>query len=96
MPSAPEGAGGAEGRTWSGCEYCIDIGSTIARKSSLSDEQLLALPAYRESGLFSELEMLVLDYTAAMSRTPVEVGDELFAALREHFDERQLIGSSRA
>ena len=26
-----------------------------------------------------------------MTRTPPEVGDELFAALREHFDERQLV-----
>ena len=26
-----------------------------------------------------------------MSRTPVAVTDELFAALREHFDERQLV-----
>jgi hypothetical protein len=26
-----------------------------------------------------------------MTRTPVEVTDELFARLREHFDERQLV-----
>jgi len=26
-----------------------------------------------------------------MSRTPVEVTDELFAALREHFDDTQLV-----
>ena len=26
-----------------------------------------------------------------MSRTPVEVSDELFAALREHFDQTQLV-----
>lgn len=73
------------------CEYCIDIASSAARKSGLSDAQLLALPAYRESGAFSELEKLVLDYAVAMSRTPVEVSDELFTALREHFDEHQLV-----
>jgi AhpD family alkylhydroperoxidase len=73
------------------CEYCIDIASSAARKSGLSDAQLLALPHYRESGEFSQLEQLVLDYAVAMSRTPVEVSDELFAALREHFDERQIV-----
>jgi AhpD family alkylhydroperoxidase len=73
------------------CEFCIDIASSIAHRAGLSDEQLLALPRYRESELFSELEKLVLDYAAAMSRTPVRVSDELFAALREHLDDAQLV-----
>src|SRR5262249_42223657 len=73
------------------CEYCIDIGSSIARRSGLSDEQLLALPTYRDSNLFSDLEKLVLDYASGISATPVDVSDELFAALSEHFDERQLV-----
>ena len=33
----------------------------------------------------------MLDYAAGMSRTPVEVPDELFARLREHFDDAQLV-----
>lgn len=73
------------------CEYCIDIASSVARKSGLRDAQLLALAHYRESDEFSELEKLVLDYTVAITRTPVEVSDELFASLREHFDERQIV-----
>ena len=73
------------------CEYCIDIGSSIARRSGLSDEQLLALPTYRDSDLFSDLEKLVLDYASGISATPVGVSDELFGALREHFDEAQLV-----
>ena len=77
--------------TLSHCEYCIDIGSSIARRSGLSDEQLLALPCYRDSALFSDLEKLVLDYASGISVTPVDVSDELFAALREHFDEAQLV-----
>jgi AhpD family alkylhydroperoxidase len=74
------------------CEYCIDLGSQIARRrSGLSDEQLLALPRYRESELFTDLEKLVLDYAVGMSRTPVDVSDALFAELREHFDDAQLV-----
>ena len=73
------------------CEYCIDMGSQIARLSGLSDEQLLALPRYRESELFTPLEKLVLDYAVGMSRTPVDVSDALFAELREHLDEAQLV-----
>lgn len=73
------------------CEYCIDIASSVARKAGLSDAQLLALPRYRESDLFSDLEKLILDYAVGISRTPVEVPDELFAALCKHFDVPQLV-----
>lgn len=73
------------------CEYCIDMGSTISRRLGLTDEQLLALPDYQTSPLFSELDKLVIDYAVGMSRTPVDVSDELFGKLRRHFDEAQLV-----
>ncbi len=73
------------------CEFCCDIASSISRENGVTEAQLLALPHHRESEEFSELEMLVLDYTTAISRTPARVSDELFASLREHFDERQLV-----
>ncbi len=73
------------------CEYCIDMGSAIARRWGLADEELLALPDYQTSPLFSELDKLVLDYAVGMSRTPVEVSDELFDKLRQHLDEAQLV-----
>jgi AhpD family alkylhydroperoxidase len=77
--------------TMTSCEYCVDIGSQIARRAGLSDEHLLALPRYRESELFDEREKLVLDYAVGMSSTPVDVGDELFDALRREFDDAQLV-----
>jgi AhpD family alkylhydroperoxidase len=77
--------------TMTSCEYCIDIGSQIGRRAGLSDEQLLALPRYRDSDLFGELEKLVLDYAVGMSRTPVDVSDELFARLQASFDDAQLV-----
>jgi 4-carboxymuconolactone decarboxylase len=73
------------------CEYCIDLGSRIARDWGLTDEQLLALPNYRSASCFDDIDKLVLDYATAMSRTPVDVSDELFAKLREHFDIGQLV-----
>jgi AhpD family alkylhydroperoxidase len=73
------------------CEYCIDLGSQIARRWGLSDEELLALPTYQTAACFSDVDKLVLEYSAAMSRTPVEVSDELFDALRDHFDTPALV-----
>ncbi len=74
-----------------GCEFCLDLGSQICRKSGFSDEELLALSRYRQCELFSEREQAALDYAVAVTRTPVEVTDELFARMREHFDEKQLV-----
>jgi AhpD family alkylhydroperoxidase len=73
------------------CEYCIDIGSQIAHRAGISEEQLLALPRYRDSDLFSEDEKLVLDYAVGMSSTPVSVSDELYDELRARFDHRQIV-----
>ena len=74
-----------------GCEFCVDLGSQICRNSGFSDEELLALPRYRESDLFTEREKRALDYTVAVMRTPVEVTDELFAEVKEHFSDEQLV-----
>jgi len=74
-----------------GCEFCVDLGSQICRNSGLSDDELLALPHYRQSDLFTDREKLALDYTVAVMRTPVEVSDVLFAAMKEHFSDKQLV-----
>jgi alkylhydroperoxidase family enzyme len=74
-----------------GCEFCVDLGSQICRNSGFADEELLALPCYRESALFTEREKTALDYTVAVMRTPVEVTDELVARMKEHFSDRQLV-----
>lgn len=74
-----------------GCEYCVDLGSQICRNSGLSDDELLAIPRYRESDCFTDREKVALDYTVAVMRTPVEVSDELFARMQEHFTDEQMV-----
>lgn len=74
-----------------GCDFCLDIGSSIGAKSGITPEQLAELPRYRESHSFNEVERLVLDMAVAMTNTPADIPDELFGALRERFSERQLV-----
>jgi alkylhydroperoxidase family enzyme len=50
-----------------------------------------ALPNYRTSAVFSETEKLVLEYADAMTETPVEVPEALFAKLRAIFTDAQLV-----
>jgi alkylhydroperoxidase family enzyme len=74
-----------------GCEYCVDLGSQICRNSGFRDEELLAIPNYRTSDLFNEAEKVALDFATAVMRTPVEVTDELFKRVQEHFSDQQIV-----
>ncbi|WCB96065.1 hypothetical protein DSM104299_04819 [Baekduia alba] len=67
------------------CEFCIDIGSALARESGLTDAQLLALHDPEPSGLFDADELLVIGYARSMTLTPPEVDDATVAALRARF-----------
>lgn len=69
----------------------MDIGSAVSRTNGISVEKMQALAEYRKSALFSETEKLVPEYADAMTQTPVEVPDDLFAKLREKFTEAQLV-----
>src|SRR5712692_358911 len=69
----------------------MDIGSAVSRTGGVSVEKIAALPNYRSSELFSEMEKLVLGYADAMTQTPVEVPDALFAKLRAKFADAQLV-----
>ncbi|MBJ7518222.1 MAG: carboxymuconolactone decarboxylase family protein [Solirubrobacteraceae bacterium] len=74
-----------------GCEYCIDIGSWFGREHGVTEQQLLDLPRYRESPAFDEVERLVLDLAVGMTRTPVDVSEQLIEDLREHFTDEQVV-----
>jgi alkylhydroperoxidase family enzyme len=69
----------------------MDIGSAVGRRRGVTDQQIMELAYFETSPAFTELEKLVLRYAIAMTEAPVEVPDELFARLREHLDERQMV-----
>jgi AhpD family alkylhydroperoxidase len=74
-----------------GCEFCLDIGSMIARGTGASERQLTELASFRDSDAFSADEKLVLEYAEAMTHTPAVIDEELFERMRGRFDERQLV-----
>ena len=49
------------------------------------------MSSYLNSTLFLETERLVLEYTDAMTQTPVEVAEALFANLRQKFSDAQVV-----
>jgi AhpD family alkylhydroperoxidase len=74
-----------------GCPFWIDIGSAVGREHGITAEQIANLNSYRTDFNFSDFERLVLQYADAMTRTPVEVSDALFARLHERFSEAELV-----
>lgn len=74
-----------------GCEFCIDIGSMLATRSGITEQQLRTLHVHADSDAFDAREKLVLDLATGMTATPVHVTDELWSALRAHFEEPALV-----
>ena len=75
-----------------GCSWCMDFGyweSTM--KHHVPAEKIRAVPRWRDSGVFTELERLVLEYAEAMTGTPPSVTDEMVERLRDHLSEAQLV-----
>jgi len=69
----------------------MDIGSAVGRKNGINEQQILDLADFEHSPAFSELEKLVLRFAAAITETPAEVPNELFAELRKHLSPQQLV-----
>ena len=69
----------------------MDIGSAVGRAAGVTEAQVADLAHYRESGAYTEIEKLVIAYAEEMTHTPVEVPEELFASLRRHFDDGQIV-----
>ena len=73
------------------CPFCVDLNSATLMKRGASQEKVLALAQWRESGLFSDRERIALDYAEAMTVSQSAVDDLLMAELRKHFDEDAVV-----
>jgi alkylhydroperoxidase family enzyme len=70
----------------------VDINAAGGSTAGVSDEKIAALPDYATSPLYDEAERLALELADLMTTSlPVEIPDELFARLRAHYDEPQLV-----
>ena len=63
----------------------------MGRDKGLKEEKLEALSNYLTSPLFSSEERAVLRYADALTATPVEVPNTVFEALREFYNDTQIV-----
>ena len=57
----------------------------------VSDEKILALGDYATSPLYTEAERVALEYADAITLSEREVGDDLFARVRQFYDDDAVV-----
>jgi alkylhydroperoxidase family enzyme len=63
----------------------------VSSNLGTSDEKILALADYATSPLYNEVERVTLEYAECMTITGREVSDELFARLRQFYNDDELV-----
>ena len=80
-----------------GCALCLDVHSKNLRAWGETEQRLYVIPAWREVPLFSDKERSALAW--AESLTEIRSGlvtDEIFAEVRKHFSDVELIDLTMA
>lgn len=68
----------------------MDINSAVGRKAGLSDQKLQAVTG-DDLSVFTDIERLVIELADTMAGAPVNVSDDLYSRLCQHFSEEQLM-----
>lgn len=75
-----------------GCAYCLDMHSKDARAAGETEQRLYALDAWRETPFYTDRERAALEWTESLTLVrDGHVPDRVFAAVREHFGEAELV-----
>ena len=72
------------------CEYGFQQHVALAKGVGLNDKHIANVGAYRSYPYYSEVERVVLEYAEAVTKD-LTVSDELFARVRAHFTDQQLV-----
>jgi alkylhydroperoxidase family enzyme len=75
-----------------GCEYCIGLHTHELKKHNEAEGRIAAVAAWRHSDAYTQRERAALAWTEAV--TDIQDGhasDEAFAAVQQHFAEKELV-----
>jgi AhpD family alkylhydroperoxidase len=75
-----------------GCGYCLDMHIKEARAGGETEQRLYLLSAWREAPFYSPRERAALSWAEAVTQVSTnDLPDELYAEVREHFDEKATV-----
>ena len=74
-----------------GCAFCLDMHSKDARAHGETEQRLYGLSAWREAPFYTDRERAALAWTEAITNIQQgHAGDEVYAEVRQQFDEQEL------
>ena len=74
-----------------GCQYCMAHTAGGALLFGVEEKRVAAVWEYRTSPLFSDAERIALDFALAAASVPNDVTEEMFAQMRKHWSENQIV-----
>jgi AhpD family alkylhydroperoxidase len=75
-----------------GCAFCINMHTHEARSRGESEERLYLLNAWHESPVYTDRERAALAWTDAVTLvSQTHVPDDVYAEVRQHFSETELV-----
>ncbi len=75
-----------------GCAHCLDMHTKDARAAGETEQRLYVLPAWRETGFYSDRERAALAWAEAVTQLSAQaVPDALYEEVRQQFDEKALV-----
>lgn len=75
-----------------GCAFCLAMHAREAREHGESDDRIHLLNAWREAPVFTPRERAALGWTEAATRlADGQVPDDVYAAARREFSEKELV-----
>jgi AhpD family alkylhydroperoxidase len=80
-----------------GCAYCVDMHTKDARVEGETEQRLYAVPVWRETPFFTPRERAALAWTDAVTEIGrTHVPDDVYAEVRDHFTELELVNLTMA
>ena len=73
------------------CGFCIDINAALLLERGIDEDKLWALDDWRGSDRFSDRERVALEYAESITRSDLEVTDNLMASLKQAFEDDAII-----
>jgi uncharacterized peroxidase-related enzyme len=74
-----------------GCQYCMAHTASGAIRFGIDEKKFAAVWDYQTSPLYSEAERVALDFALSAAAVPNAVTDEIFAEMRKHWTEEQIL-----
>lgn len=80
-----------------GCAYCMDMHTKDARARGETEQRLYCLSAWYDTPFYTPRECAALAWTEAVTLiAEVEISDELYNEVRQHFTEIEMVNLTMA